>query len=183
VISINLLPWRDFQRDRRERHFYVIISGAALAAIALVIACALYLQVIIIKEHSVESWWQGKLQKSESQQRELIEVTKQRQALLSHVKHIVQYQNDRYRIINLLNALPRIVPKKMNLIKITRSNDKIILSGVASSHRAVSQFVRALNKEDFNFKPQIDEIKSPTEKGVEDHEINFRLILQQKSGA
>jgi len=147
MIRINLLPYRD---ERRQRQ---IVRYLAVAFVALGIT-----GLLVLAAHSYES-----MQLTDAQTR-LQDVRDRNNVLVIKIGELSKFkevqsevqkkldlmnklQQDRFRSLNTLLGLSSAIPRNVWLTKVKESSGKIRLSGLGKSNRAVSAFMRALEKE------------------------------------
>ncbi len=147
MIRINLLPYRD-ERRQHQLLRYLAVAVSAIGITLLLLAAA----------HSYKS-----MQLSDAQVR-LHDVREKNAALVAKIGELSKFkevqaevqkkldlmnnlQQDRFRSLNTLLGLSSAIPRNVWLTQVKESAGSIRLSGLGKSNRAVSAFMRALEKE------------------------------------
>jgi len=147
MIHINLLPYRDARRQRQILRYLAV----AISAIGITL-------LLVLAAHSYES-----MQLADAQTR-LQDVRDKNNALVAKIGELSKFkevqtevqkkldlmnnlQQDRFRSLYTLLGLSSAIPRNVWLTKVKESSGKIRLSGLGKSNRAVSTFMRALEKE------------------------------------
>lgn len=176
-ITINLLPWREQQRERRTRRFYhfmllMLLVGAALGW-------------GIVKFYSV--------QVAAQQQRNAFIETKARE-LTQDIGDLQRYKTDALRLgeqlvlfqtlqtqrastVELFNALAGSVASGVVYQQVSRSGAQVSAEGVAASERQVSEQLRQVADSQTFGVPSLSEVESDGEGGGR----QFRFDVEQPS--
>lgn len=145
MAGLNLLPWREREREEKKKQFFTLLGAAMLAAAGLVLLGNFYIQ-------SVLEYQQGRNQKLE---REIAELDKQikeieqldatRQALLDRMKVIDNLQSTRPAIVHLFDEMVNALPKGMYLQHLKQEATVVRLEGKAESYARVSSYMNRLD--------------------------------------
>lgn len=177
MIQVNLLPWRaESKKIKLERFLAYLAISASLAIIILFLMHAYFLMALEsqIKANdylrSEITAAQGSLSGMTKEQREHFEMDLKFQ----HIKNFMIRNN---RSLQVMNELSEAVTPEINLEKIIKTNNKILLSGVAESNAAISIFMNNLAKSPIFNQPVLSDIKHDNEQANDKpvFEINIDL--------
>ena len=144
MAQINLLPWREAQREARKKEFLTI--NIAVFILAVVLAGLVY----VVFDHILSSQKDANQQitaentKLDSQLKSLDGLQGRRDEIISRMKVIQDLQGQRPVVVRIFDDLPRLVPSNVYLNKFARTGDKFTINGRAQSPNDVSEFLRNL---------------------------------------
>jgi type IV pilus assembly protein PilN len=144
MAQINLLPWREAQREERKKEFLTI--NGAVFALAVVLAGLMY----VVFDHTLSAQQEANQQitaenaRLDSQLKDLDGLQARRDEIISRMKVIQDLQGQRPVVVRIFDDLPRLVPSNVYLTKFARAGDKFTITGRAQSPNDVSEFLRNL---------------------------------------
>ncbi|MCA1771978.1 MAG: PilN domain-containing protein [Halomonas sp.] len=176
-ITINLLPWRDEQRERQTRRFYYFMVLMLLIGVAL-------------------GWGIAKLYSAQvaAQQQRNAFIEAQARELTQDIGNLERYKADALRLgeqlvlfqtlqtqrastIELFNALADSVASGVVYQQVSRSGARVSVEGVAASERQVSEQLRRVADSQAFGVPSLSEVESDAEGGGR----QFRFDVEQPS--
>jgi type IV pilus assembly protein PilN len=179
---INLLPWREEERKRRQRDFGVALGGAVIAAIAaIMLTMAVYSQMI-----SAQGQRNARLTEEISELQRSIEeidgLESQKERLLARMEIIQELQKSRPEIVHLFDELTRQLPEGVYLTGIKQTGSRIEVRGVAQSSTRVSALMRQIDASDWLADPEVERVETTT--AGASRQAQFVVYLKQRrSGA
>lgn len=181
MARINLLPWRETERTRRQREL------AAIAAIALgtvlIVGLALHLHVegLISDQQTRNAFLQSKISLLDEQILEIETLEETKENLLARMEVIQQLQMSRPEVVHLFDELVIGIPEGVYLTKVSQSGRAVVLEGHAQSNARVSAFMRNIENSKWIGKPSLMliEHKDKTGTGMS----HFRLRFEQLSSS
>jgi type IV pilus assembly protein PilN len=182
MARINLLPWREAERKRRQRDF----AAAGAAGLGFALLCALLVHV------QIESWISGQESRNrfltdqiaqlDRQIKEIKSLEETKASLLARMNIILQLQESRPEVVRLLDELVLAIPDGVYLTKMDQTGRTVVLEGRAQSNARVSAFMRNVEGSQWIGNPRLllIENKDKTGTGLS----HFRLSFDQiKPGA
>ena len=159
---INLLPWREEERKKRQRDFGMALGGAVLAAIAVIMLTMLaYSQMISGQERR-----NGRLTEEINELQRSIEeidgLERQKERLLARMEIIDQLQKSRPEVVHLFDELVRQLPEGVYLTGIKQTGTRIEIRGVAQSSTRVSALMRQIDASDWLSDPEVERVETTT---------------------
>ncbi|UXI01506.1 PilN domain-containing protein [Photobacterium sp. TY1-4] len=132
--KLNLLPWRDRQRQQHRQHFYALIAATCLVVAAGIGGARAYLA----GQHSVQQGRNQQLAQAidalEHQLSMLPKLERQRLAFHERLAVIEEIQQDRNQVTHLLNLLPAVVPQGVYLNHVSQAERRVTLAGEGDSN-------------------------------------------------
>lgn len=179
--SINLLPWRQELRKRRQREF----------AIGAVAALALALLVTLLGRFTVDSMISAQQRKNDLLRTEIAVLDRQieeiqtleerKRQMLARMEIIERLQRSRPEIVHVFDELVRVLPEGVYLTYLKQSGNRFELRGVAQSSTRVSSFMRNIDASQWLADPtlQIVETRAKDTAGG----ASFTLFANQRRQA
>lgn len=132
ILTINLLPWRTQQRQRRQQCFLLLLTSTIFVCFIILWSYHHYLQ------------------------KQQIELQKQIQQLnikylqLTSLQKQQTLKKENQQLINFLSLLTKITPNQIYLTQIEKNQKKIIVHGITSSLSQLAHFSKQLQIQNFN---------------------------------
>lgn len=179
---INLLAWRDEERQRKTTEFTSqLILCAVLAALAVFYG-TFSVQGQIDYQDRKNQFLQTEINRLTAQLEEITELESTKEKLLSRMQIIQQLQTRRPQVVHLFHELANTLPDGVSLTSIVQNKDSITLSGKAESNTRVSAYMRNLDNSEWLTAPRLEVIQTSKAASFS----TFKLHLQQtqpKAGA
>lgn len=183
MTDINLLPWREKQRERAEKTFTVLIVSVVGVALFIVGLIYLYTDSSI----SAQAYRNQRLQKEiaymDTQIQEIRKLKTLRRTLISRMKIVQKLQATRPLTVHLFEELIHILPDGIYLSHEQREGNRVTILGYAQSNSNVSTMMRNIEKNHWIQDPVLTEIKHTDEMkklpGLEEHS-EFKLSFTVK---
>jgi type IV pilus assembly protein PilN len=178
MARINLLPWREAERKRRQREF----AGAAVAALAAAALLALgvhfQMEALITGQQSRNQYLQSEIAALDVQIKKIQELEATKANLIARMNVIQSLQKSRPEVVHLFDELVVTVPEGIFLTKVEQSGKSVIVEGQAQSNARVSSFMRNIEASAWVGDPalQLIENKDQTGTGLS----RFRLRFEQR---
>ncbi len=144
MAQINLLPWREAQREERKKEFLTI--NVAIFFLAAVLSGLVWM----IFNHILDDQQQANTQVTsantqlDEQLKSLSGLQARRDEIVARMKVIQDLQGQRPVVVRIFDELPRLTPANVYLTKFARTGDKFTIEGRAQSPNDVSELLRNL---------------------------------------
>jgi len=179
MARINLLPWREEQRNQRRQDYLTTVGLTAVVALLVWGAIHWHFDERIDYQNSRNDDLQAEITKLDSKIEEIRELEKEKEQLLARMKAIETLQTSRPIIVHIFDELVDSLPDGVYLKEISQKGAKIIIKGVAQSNARVSNYMRNVEKSDWLKNPSLDIIQTASEDGR--RIANFVLKFEQTS--
>lgn len=161
-VDINLLPWREQKRQQRGRRFRL----ALVASVALGIGAGGALTWHYRQAHAVQQQRNAYILEQSRQLDEAVGAVDEweaaRDALLERASLLADLQAGRVQTVHVLSALSASRVDGVHYTRLSRQGDALRLTGLAESHRQVSELLRALAAAPFFSEPALSEVEVET---------------------
>ena len=174
--QINLLPWREEERQEQTRQF------ATIAALSLILTAAGVLLVHTSFNNQIDHQnmrnkiLQDEITRLDTSLEQIASLEETKDQLLARMDVIQSLQQKRPQIVHLFDDFVRTVPEGIFLTKISQSGEQLTIEGVAESNGRVSAYMRNIDASDWMATPKLKVIE--TKKGTL-RSSSFSLITSQ----
>lgn len=181
--QINLLPWRDEQRKRRQKEFIVSAVIAALMMGGVVLGVHLHYESRIAYQEQRNTFIETEIAALDKRITEIEDLKKERDRLIARTQVIQDLQSGRPEIVHVFDELVTTLPDGVYYTKVTQKGRALNLQGVAQSNARVASLMRGLDTSTWFENPSLVEIKddSQTQKDSPVRLSSFILNVKQAS--
>ncbi len=176
---INLLPWRDELRKRREKEFIITGVIAALMMGGVVLGVHLYYESRIAYQNQRNSFIETEISTLDKKIKEIDNLKKERDSLIARTKVIQDLQAGRPEIVHVFDELVTTLPDGVYYTKVAQKGRALNLHGVAQSNARVSSLMRSLNTSTWFENPSLVEITADLHKDTSVRLSKFNLNVSQ----
>lgn len=145
MAHINLLPWREELRKEKKKEFISMVVAVAVLMGGVVLLVHMYFAGMIEFQEKRNSFLQAEISKVEASIKEIEELERQREQLLSRMRVIEELQQNRPEVVFLFDELAKIVPEGLFIEKVEQQGRAVVINGRAQSNARVSAFMRAID--------------------------------------
>jgi type IV pilus assembly protein PilN len=147
---INLLPWREERRQKRQRDFVIHLLLVAGAAVLVSFGIHSYMQSQIEFQHQRNAFLDNKIRELDRKIESINELKKRKAELTARMAVIETLQSSRPTIVHLMENLVTTLPDGIQLSDVTVKNDSSInIQGKADAQARVATYLRRLNEADY----------------------------------
>ncbi len=177
--KINLLPWRDELRKRREKEFIVTAVIAALMMGGVVLGVHLHYESRIAYQNQRNTFIETEITALDKKLKEIENLKKERDRLIARTKVIQDLQAGRPEIVHVFDELVTTLPDGVYYTKVAQKGRGLNLHGVAQSNARVSSLMRSLSTSTWFENPSLVEITADLQKGRAVRLSKFKLNVSQ----
>jgi type IV pilus assembly protein PilN len=175
---INLLPWRQQERQRRQKEFGIFSMGAVAAAAAVALFTSWGVSAAIDRQRERNELLKTEIAELDRQITEILGLEAQKARLQARIEVIERLQRSRPEVVHVFDQLVRTLPDGVYLTSVKQSDKKLELKGVAQSSTRVSTFMRNIEASPWLQDPQLQVVET-MKGGAQGSE--FTLFATQKS--
>lgn len=180
MAHINLLPWRENLRKKRQKDFgmsvvlALILTGAACGGVHF------FIEDMISYQEERNSYLGQEIAIVDKKIREIKDLEKQKAQLIARMNVIQSLQGSRPQIVHLFDELVSTIPDGTHLTKVVQSGDQVTMDGVAESNARVSSYMRNIELSKWLGNPSLQVITS-TDKAKGSFILKSKQISQAGS--
>ena len=175
--SINLLPWREAERKKRQRDFGVAAGGAVVAAIGVVVATIFAYSQMISGQEARNQRLTDEIVELERSITEIDGLERQKERLLARMEIIEELQKSRPEIVHLFDELARQLPEGVYLSGMKQTGSRVEIRGVAQSSTRVSALMRQVDASEWLSDPEVERVE--TTQAGSSRQSEFVVYLKQ----
>lgn len=160
MARINLLPWREELRKKRQKEFGVMVGIAVLAMLMVVGLVHLQIDKMIQYQNARNQRLTDEIAKLDRKIAEIRNLEKEKQNLLARMQIVEQLQTSRPEVVHLFDELTKTLPEGVYLTSMVQKGKSLTLDGYAQSNARVSSFMRALDDSEWLDRPDLKKIQA-----------------------
>lgn len=173
TIEINLLPWREEQRQRRSKRFFMAIALVALAGLGGGYATTWYYEQQLVAQQERHELIRGRISELDRDIRAVSQYEEQIDILKRRIEVFQRLQAERPQTVHVFNALAESLEEGVHYAGLERQGDRLRLTGLAVDNGRVSDQLRALEASPVFDVPVLSEVESA------DGQRRFNLSVNQ----
>jgi type IV pilus assembly protein PilN len=180
MARINLLPWREAERKRRQQDFAVAAGASVGVALLLALATHFHVEGMIEAQQGRNQFLQTEIAALDVKIKKIKDLETTKASLIARMNIIQQLQQSRPEVVHLFDELVATVPDGVYLTRIEQTGRFVIVEGQAQSNARVSALMRNIEASAWVGNPslQLIENKDQTGTGLS----RFRLRFEQRQG-
>ena len=149
MANINLLPWREEQRQERNKVTLVICVAMWAVAGLVVLLGKLYMDSLIDHHYARNVFLQKEINSLSKTIKEIEDIKQRRDALRALMDVIQALQQNRAQIVHVFDDLVKKIPDGVYYDDINKAGTRISINGKAQSNNRVSLLMRGLDASDW----------------------------------
>ncbi len=179
MTRINLLPWRDELRKKRQEEFIIGIVIVAVAAIAIMIAMQFYLDSLIVEQQDKKRIVGEKIAELNLVTAKIKDIQEQNSILQSKRDAIQKLQKSRPEVVHFFDEIAKATPEGVFLTQLRQEATRVALIGKTQSNARVSAFMRNVEASQWLVDPELNIIKGNS-KNEDGGLSDFTLYAKQR---
>lgn len=179
MIRINLLPWREQQREERKRQFLIAVAITAVIAVIGVAIAGKYLNMQIDNQNMRNNYLNQQIAVMNDRIKVIEDLKAKRAELLSRMKIIQDLQSNRQILARLLDQFVRTLPDGVFYTGLDKKGKQITISGITVSNNRVSNLMRNFENSPWLISPNLTVITQLNKKDPMDKTSSFTLQVQE----
>lgn len=175
MAHINLLPWREELRKEKKKQFIgvTVVMAALMGGVVLLVH--MYFAGMIQYQESRNNFLRGEIRKVEDSIKEIENLDRQREQLISRMRVIESLQQNRPEIVFLFDELAKLIPEGLYIEKLDQKERSLVITGRAQSNARVSAFMRSLEASPVFTKPVLDVITADQRSAERTRQFTLRV--------
>ncbi|MCK2184604.1 PilN domain-containing protein [Halomonas getboli] len=173
TIEINLLPWREAQRQRRSKRFYLALALVALIGLGGGYGMTWYYGQQLAAQQQRHTLIRERTAELDRDIRTVSQYESELETLKRRIEVLQALQARRPQTVYVFNALTSSLEDGVHYASLQRQGDRLRLGGMADDNRRVSAQLRALEASPVFDVPVLSEVEA------EEGERRFDLSVDQ----
>ena len=163
MANINLLPWREWERERKQKEFLAQIGGVLVLAVLLVLGAGQYLETSIESQEGRNDHMTKRIKVLDERIAEISDLRRQREDLLARMRVIQELQGNRPVIVRVFDQVVQTLAKGVHYTRLDYAGTSLEVDGVAESNNRISALMRNIDNSDWFTQPNLKGIKEDPE--------------------
>lgn len=182
MAKINLLPWREWERERKRKEFLTQLVVVLVIGLLLVFGAGWQLDNSIGNQNQRNERLERGINRLDSKIAEIRTLRKERQDLLARMQVIQQLQGNRPVIVRVFDEMVQTLAKGVHYRKLEMQGVELAVSGIAESNNRISALMRSLDGSEWFTEPNLKSIKEdPTNSDYGEQASTFELVFVQEN--
>lgn len=182
MANINLLPWREWERERKQKEFLTQLVAVLVIGVLLVFGAGWQLDNSIGNQNERNERLERGINRLDAKIAEIRTLRKERQDLLARMQVIQQLQGNRPVIVRVFDEMVQTLAKGVHYRKLEMQGVELAVSGIAESNNRISALMRGLDGSDWFAEPNLKSIKEdPTNSDYGEQASTFELGFVQEN--
>ncbi|MBB3230056.1 PilN domain-containing protein [Halomonas stenophila] len=160
TIEINLLPWREEQRQTRSKRFYMALLLVGLVGLGAGYGMTWHYEQELEAQRDRHALIRERTVALDRDIRAVSEYEQQIAILKRRIEVFQRLQAERPQTVHVFNALAESLESGVHYASLARQGDSLQLSGLAEDNRRVSDQLRALEASPVFDVPVLSEVES-----------------------
>ncbi len=145
MARINLLPWREELRERKNKEFLTLLIMSLLLGLAAAFAAWTYFNNALSDQRLANERIVAENTKLDAELAEISVLEKRREEMISRMRVIQDLQGKRPLPVRVWDDVAKAIPPAMYLTTLSRDGDLLTFTGKADNPNIVSSLIRNLN--------------------------------------
>lgn len=176
--KINLLPWREEFRQKKQQNFVAALVSAVVVTCLLFAFSYFYIEGLKDHQQRRNKIVQDEIKVVDRVIVEIKDIEHKKDQLLTKIDVIQELQESRSQIVHLFDELSQRTPEGVFLTKFTQTGKNLALKGSAKTNARVSAYMRGIESSLWLDNPMLKEIKGK-EKANSGQNNNFLMHARQ----
>lgn len=179
--NINLRPWREERRKERQQQFIYVILLVVVAASASMFTWQQDVAGDISLQKQRNAFLNQQIVAQDTRIAEITSLQEQRAKLIDRMTVIQRLQGDRPIIVRVFDELVRTLPDGVYYQELTKTNDLILIHGIADKPNSISDLLRNLDQSEWFKDAFLADIKAVKDQDGEVIGNEFNINVKQTS--
>ncbi|MDI1351723.1 MAG: PilN domain-containing protein [bacterium] len=179
MTRINLLPWREKQREQEKKLFTTYLLCGAAFAVCIVFLVNSYANYLIGDQTERNQIIQKEINILNDQIAEIKTLKRVRAGLISRMSIVQNLQSTRTLMVHLFDELIKIMPSGIYVTKLERKDNVVSLTGFSESNTNISILMKSIESNIWLHNPVLTEIKKIDDKQqAANNEFTLSFVLK-----
>lgn len=178
MIQINLLPWRQHNRQIQKGRLTVLFGATVGLVLLFLIIVHIYYEAKVNHQLSLNSYLQTQISEQQAASDALNAQEKDKIIIKDKMRYISGIITANYNVVRLFNELTTLVPAGVNIKSFSRNQNKISLQGWTTSDSDITKFMQDIAHSSLFFQPVLTEINSDSQSSGSQR--GFKIDVEQR---
>ena len=181
--SINLLPWRAWERERLKKLFLTQLASVVVIGAIITFGGGWYFDLAVDNQKDRNRILVDRTKEIDKHIAEIANLREQRALLVDRMRVIQDLQGNRSVIVRVFDQMVVTLAKGVHYHEVLVKDDQVSVTGVAESNNRISALMRNISESEIFHSPTLRSIKEdPENKDYGEQASSFDLGFMQTSG-
>lgn len=157
---INLLPWREQDKQRKQKIYITLLALVAILAFSVMLLINAYYNSLIANQQARNQYLNNEIAVLDSKIQEIKELKTKRKNLEQRMELIADLQRNRNLGAQIMDELVKVVPAGIYLVSLEKQGRKVTIKGKSESNNRVSTMMRNIEASYLLERPVLNAIVS-----------------------
>ncbi|MDF1831132.1 MAG: PilN domain-containing protein [Porticoccaceae bacterium] len=177
MTNVNLLPWREIERQEKKKEFLIVLGMVAAIALFLAVAWGYWVNGQIEWQTDRNNLLNSEIAMLDEKVKEIKELKLRRQQVLERMEVIKALQGNRPGIVKVFDEFVRSVPSGVFFIEAKRVGENVSLVGFAESNNRISSLMRQLDASERFKEPNLTKVDANDTLGDQGSRFELQVRL------
>ena len=177
MANVNLLPWREIQRQEKKKEFLIVLGMVAAVALLLAVVWGYWVNWQIDWQADRNNLLKREITVLDEKVKEIKELKLRRQQVLERMEVIKALQGNRPGVVKVFDEFVRSVPSGVFFVEVKRVGENVALVGFAESNNRISTLMRQLDASDRFKEPNLTKVDADDTLGEQGSRFELQVRL------
>lgn len=177
MANINLLPWREWERERKKNEFLARLGLVFALGAVMVFAGGWFLDGATDDQNGRNQFLRDKIAVLDEQIAEIRDLSEKREQLLARMRVIQELQGNRPVIVRVFDELVRTLANGVYYNAVEMSSKNLSIAGTSESNNRISTLMRGLDDSGWFAGPNLKGLRENSNAGAQ--ASDFQLTVTQ----
>ncbi len=177
MANVNLLPWREIQRQEKKKEFLIVLGMVAAVALLLAVVWGYWVNWQIDWQADRNNLLKREIAVLDEKVKEIKELKLRRQQVLERMEVIKSLQGNRPGVVKVFDEFVRSVPSGVFFVEVKRVGENVALVGFAESNNRISTLMRQLDVSDRFKEPNLTKVEADDTLGEQGSRFELQVRL------
>lgn len=177
MANVNLLPWREIQRQEKKKEFLIVLGMVAAVALLLAVVWGYWVNWQIDWQADRNNLLKREIAVLDEKVKEIKELKLRRQQVLERMDVIKALQGNRPGVVKVFDEFVRSVPSGVFFVEVKRVGENVALVGFAESNNRISTLMRQLDASDRFKEPNLTKVDADDTLGEQGSRFELQVRL------
>ena len=182
MATINLLPWRQWERERKKSQFLASLGAVFALGVVLIMGAGMVLNADVDEQKRLNKRLETDIAVLDDKIKEIKALDAEREELLARMRVIQELQGNRPIIVRVFDEVVRRLSKGVHFNTLKMTGTSLSVAGVAESNNRISTLMRNLDSSDWFANPNLKSIQEdPENSDYGSQASRFELTFAQQA--
>jgi len=181
MANVNLLPWREEQRQEKKKEFLIFLGMVAAVALFLVVTWGYWVNWQVDFQTERNNFLKREIAVLDEEVKAIKDLKLRRQQVFERMEVIKALQGSRPGVVKVFDEFVRSVPSGVFFVELKRIGESVSLVGFAESNNRISTLMRQLDASEQFKEPNLTKVEADDRLGEQGSRFELKVKLNKAS--